>query len=406
MKGLGRLLLWVVVLDGVSIWRAPAQLDPVKRELFQFGYNAALEGHPPLAAYAFYYRNDPGFLKTNLTLRLAIAPTYVDSELGFANALGQSTDFGLGVSGGGYADSYNEIRQGKYLPDESFDGYGTGLSASLYHLFNPGQLVPLNGLLRGSARYATFSPTSDTASGFQVPGDQMLLSVRTGLRWGGREPTLFPALAMELSVWYDFEYRPYAQSYGFGNDRSLEPRTHLFWGEAFLAYTLPQWKHRFELGLTAGTSIDPDRFSAYRMGALLPLSSEFPLSLPGYFYQELSARQFALLGGNYIVPLEKSGRWNVTATAATAYVDYLPGLTQPGNWNSGVGAGVFYASPSWRVMLGYGYGFDAIRSSGRGAQSIGILVQLDLAHAKEAFYKPEPASQWRGLQRVIGVLGD
>src|SRR5216684_1719793 len=78
---------------------ALGQIDPVKRELIQFGYNAPLEGHPPLSAYAFYYRNQPDFLHTNLTLRLAIAPTYVDSELGISQALGAHTDLGIGVAG-------------------------------------------------------------------------------------------------------------------------------------------------------------------------------------------------------------------------------------------------------------------------------------------------------------------
>ena len=65
----------------------PGQIDPANRELVQVGYNAALEGQSPLAAYAFYYRNQPDFLQhTNLTLRLAVAPTYLDSELGFKSA--------------------------------------------------------------------------------------------------------------------------------------------------------------------------------------------------------------------------------------------------------------------------------------------------------------------------------
>ena len=405
MTACRRLLLLLLVLDCWGPVAAHAQLDPEKRELFQFGYNAALEGHPPLSAYAFYYLNEPQFLGSNMVFRAAVAPTYLDSELGLRNALGENTDLGVDVSGGGYADSYNEIRQGKYLPSESFDGFGAGLGLSIYHLFNPGQTIPLNGLLRGGAHYATYSPTSDTASGFQVPTDQGLYTVRTGLRWGGREPTLFPALAMELSVWYEGDFRPNADTYGFG-DRSLQSSTHLFWCEALLAYTLPHLKHSFYLGLTAGTSIHPDRFSAYRLGALLPLSSEFPLSLPGYYYQEISAQRFVLLGGNYIVPLDHNHRWNLSVIATSAVVDYLPGLEQPGNWNTGVGGGVFYTSPAWRVMLGYGYGVQAIRTHGRGANSIGLLVQLDLAHAKEAFYKPEPASHWRGLQRFIGVLGE
>ncbi len=405
MKGYWQRLLLLVVAGCFSPGLAFGQIDPVKRELVQIGYNAALQGHPPFSAYAFYYWNNPAFLQdTNLALRLALAPTYIDSEMGIRQMLGPDTDLGIGLSGGAFADSYYEIDQGKYIPAQSFDGYGGGPNLSLYHLFNPGQMIPLNGILRGSVRYVTYDETDQTAPNFRVPDSMGIFSVRSGLRWGGAEPTLFPALAMELSVWYQGDFRTASDFYGF-NDRQIEAQSHLFWTESLLAYTLPEWKHSFNVRVTAGTSINADRLSAYRLGALLPMAAEFPLSLPGYFAQELSAQQFVLLGGGYTVPLDKHHRWNITANAATAWVDYLPGLEQPGHWNSGVGGGVFYTSPSWRVMVGYGYGIDAIRSSGRGAQSVGILLQFDFAHAKEVFYKPAPESHWRGLQRVIGVLG-
>jgi len=45
-----------------------------------------------------------------------------------------------------------------------------------------------------------------------------------------------------------------------------------------------------------------------QLGAVLPLASEFPLNLPGYFYQEITARQFAVLSGQYDL------RWMITAT--------------------------------------------------------------------------------------------
>jgi hypothetical protein len=381
-----------------------SQIDPIKRELIQFGYNAPLEGHPPLSAYAFYYRNEPDFTHTNLTLRMAIAPTYLDSELGISGVLGEHTDLGIGLAGGGFADTYHEIRQGKYLPQESFDGHGAEMSLSLYHLFNPGQMIPLYGVLRGIGRFSTYDATSDTAPNFVVPSDMGNFKVRTGLRWGGREPTLFPSLAMDLSIWYEGEFRTTSDTYGFG-DRSVKWSSQTFWGEAFLAYTFTNLHHSFYVNFTGGTSIDADRFSAYRVGGFLPMVAEFPLSLHGYYYQELSATDFFLAGGNYIIALDRRQRWNVTASASTAYVDYLPGLEQPGHWNSGVGAGVFYTSRSWRVMVGYGYGVDAIRSSGRGAHSIGLLLQLDLAPAKEIFFKPGPPTPWQGLQRIFGVFG-
>jgi hypothetical protein len=271
-------------------------------------------------------------------------------------------------------------------------------------LFNPGYMIPLNGVLRGTMRYASYSPNSKTADNFEVPDPMGIFNVRAGLRWGGREPTLFPALAMELSAWYEGSFRTRADTYGF-NDRQIESQSHLFWAEAFLAYTFPQLKHSFNINLTAGTSFGADRLSAFRLGGLLPMASEFPLSLPGYYYQELTAERFVLMAGSYIVPLDTRHRWNVTATAATAAVDYLPGFDQPGHWNSGVGGGVFYTSPSWRVMIGYGYGIDAIRSHGRGANSIGFLLQLDLERASDAFISPGNPGPWRGIQKILGVLG-
>src|SRR5262249_7016073 len=284
---------WVAFLSPLFAF---GQIDPVNRELVQIGYNIAMQGHPPQSGYAFYYKNKPDFLVTNLTLRLAVAPTYMDSELGINHAIGPNTDIGIGLAGGGYADNYVEIRQGKFLPKESFTGYGAELSGSVYHLFNPGSQIPLNGVFRVLGHFATYEADDDTAKTFEVPDPIGTLKVRTGLRWGGREPILFPSLAMELSIWYQGEFRSRSETYGF-DDRSIEPHSHLFWGEALLAYVLPELKHSFFLSLTAGTSVDADRLSAYRMGALLPLVSEYPLSLPGYYYQELSARQFVLLGG-------------------------------------------------------------------------------------------------------------
>jgi hypothetical protein len=397
----------VLVLASCCYYSRPAlgQIDPVKRELLQLGYNAAFEGHPPLSAYAFYYRNQPDFLRTNLTLRLALAPTYMDSELGILGALDARTDIGIGVAGGGYADSYNEIRRGKLMPGESFDGFGGEFNASLYHLFNPGYMIPLNGVLRGTFHYATYAAGSDTGSNFRLPEPMGTFNVRSGLRWGGKEPTLFPSLAMELSMWYQGEFRTESDAYGFNQDRSIKSNSHLFWGEAFLAYTLPKLHHSFNLSVTVGTSMNADRFSSYRLGGFLPLVAEYPLSLPGYYYQELTAKRFVLLAGNYTVPLDDRQRWNVTVTAATAVVDYLPGLEQPGQWNSGVGTGIFYTSRTWRVMVDYGYGIDAIRSGGKGAHSMGLLLQLDLEPAREAYFKAEPPGRWRGFERMLGVFG-
>jgi len=401
MKRFGQALPWLALF---APFLASAQIDPVKRDLIQFGYNQAVQGHAPFAGYAYYYHNQPDFLRTNLTLRLAVAPVYLDSELGFVNGLGPQTDFAIGLAGGGFADGYNEIRGGKFFPAESFTGHGGEISASVYHLFNPADEIPLNLIVRGTAHYSMFERNDNTAPNFQLPADHGEFSLRTGLRWGGIEPTLFPALAMELSVWYEGEHRTDSGTYGYGGDRVLKPNSHLFWAEAALSYTLPQSQQNFSVHLTAGTSVDADHFSAYRLGGFLPLVSEFPLTLPGYFYQEISARQFVLFNGSYLVPLDKSERWNLDANVSSAVVDYLPGEAQPGNWLNGVGGGILYRSADdrFKAMFTCGYGVDAIRSGGRGAESIGLLMQWDLGKARGEKFNPAQPNRWRGWQWLFG----
>ena len=401
MKPIGRALLWLTLFAPIFAF---AQIDPVKRDLIQLGLNEAFEGHAPFAGYAFYYHNQPDFLRTNLTLRLALAPVYLDSEFGFVGGLGPHTDFAIGLAGGGFADSYNEIHGGTYYPSQSFEGSGGEISASVYHLFNPADQIPLNLILRGTAHYSTFARADSTSPAFQLPEDRGEFSVRTGLRWGGIEPTLFPALAMELTVWYEGQFRTASGTYGFNGDRVVEGQSHLFWAEAALSYTLPKSQQNFDVRLMAGTSVDADRFSAYRLGGSLPLVSEFPLSLPGYYFQEISARQFVLLNANYLLPLDKSRRWNLNVNASSTVVDYLPGEGQPGNWLSGVGGGILYRAPSdrFKIMVAYAYGVDAIRSQGRGAQSIGLLMQWDLRPTPGEGFHPAHPDRWRGWQWFLG----
>jgi len=403
----GRLLLMTALVFS-SVLETSAQIDPFKRELIQVGYNQPLEGRSPIAAYAFYYLNKPDYFShSNLTLRLAVAPVYLDSELGISRVLGRNTDVGIGLAGGGFVDSYNEIDQGDYERSESFLGNGGEISASVYHLFNPGSRIPLNGVLRGALHYSAFDDEDKTASNFELPADQFFPRVRAGLRWGGREPVMMPALAMELSAWYEGVFRTQPGAYGINNSFELEPSSHLFWARGLLTYTTPEWKHNLGVSLTMGTSINADRLSAYRLGGTLPFSAEFSLPLPGYYLEELSARSFVSLSGAYNLPLTSRQNWLLNFTAATAVVDYLPGLSQPGNWNTGVGGGLIYRSPTdtWQVAVGYGYGINAIRDGHRGAQSITILVQFDLDKTRRRFFDPGSSmGQSRGLQEIMRTI--
>ena len=185
---------------------------------------------------------------------------------------------------------------------------------------------------------------------------------------------------MELSAWYEGQYRTASGAYGFDGDRTLNASSQLFWARALLIYTLPDSRQRFDVNLTVGGSIHADRFSAYRLGGLLPLASEFPLSIPGYFDGELSARDFACFTLQYTLPLDAARRWSLNPIGSVATMEYVPGLAQPGHFNSGAGLGLGYRSRSgaWQALASYGYGFEAMRSGGRGGQSIGILLEINL----------------------------
>ena len=76
-------------------------------------------------------------------------------------------------------------------------------------------MIPLYLVLRGTAHYTTFDRNDSTAPGFQPPHDRGEFRIRSGLRWGGIEPILFPALAMELCVWYERRFRTDSGAYHF-----------------------------------------------------------------------------------------------------------------------------------------------------------------------------------------------
>jgi hypothetical protein len=356
-----------------------AQIDPEPRQLLHIGVNQSLHDDGPQAHYLFYYWNMPNVPSTNQTLRLVIAPTYLDGELGLNGALGQNTDLGLGLFGGGYEYDYDEVRQGNYFRNESFEGHGGGADISVYHLFNPAATIPLNGVASAIVDYRTFAHSHDTADNFVVPENQPFVTLRTGFRYGGQEPLLFPRLAMEISAWYELEHRMDPGSYGFSGDRQLEATSHRFFGRAQLNYTMPRWEHYMVVGFMGGAVLNPDRFSAFRVGGALPFTSEFPLYLPGYFFEELSTKDFGLAYGLYSIPFGRSKCWSVTAMAGTALVNYVNGLGQPGHWNSGVGGGVGYTAKSrrWRTMVTSAYGIDAIRSDGRGGYNLGMMFQYN-----------------------------
>jgi hypothetical protein len=387
---------WWVAIISICVFEQTifAQLDPEPRRLVQLGYNQPIEGSSPIAGYGFFYYNDPDFFRTNMTLRLAVAPVYLDGELGFKGVLTPNTDIGIGFAGGGFADTYSEIRGGRYIKQESFIGHAAEISSSIYQRLNPDWRVPLWWIARASLHQSIFDTDSDTAPDFVVPDDLTSVNLRTGFRLGGREPMMNTPLAFEISLWYEAHLRLDSQTYGFNNDREIEGASHLFWGRALLKYTFEQSQQYLDIGFTLGASMNTDRLSAYRLGGVLPFVSEFPLSIPGYFYQELSAKKFGLVNAEYSFPITPQKNWRLNFYGASAIVDYLDGMEEPEKWHAGLGGGVTYVSPrgAWLVSVVYGYGINAIRNGEHGANQVGFLLQYDFDAVKKFRYRRfEPA---------------
>src|SRR5262249_22128921 len=196
-----RLVLFCAVSFAIAS-TVHAQIDPDPRRLLHIGVNQSLHNDGPQAHYLFLYWNTPDFPTTNQVLRLVIAPTYLDSELGFKNLLGQNTDLAVGAFGGGFEYDYDEVRRGNYFRDESFDGHGGGANVSVYHLFNPAATVPLYGIARATVDYRIFDRNDDTANRFALPDNQPFILMRTGFRYGGHQPILFPLLPFLISSFF------------------------------------------------------------------------------------------------------------------------------------------------------------------------------------------------------------
>jgi hypothetical protein len=361
-----------------------AQIDPDHRNLLELGYDEPLAGEGPQGVYAYYYYNRPDFLSTNLDLRLAIAPVYMDGELGLKQWLSPTTDIGFGFSGGMFGDNYYEVRQGNYIKNESFNGSGGGVSLSIYQLLNPGMLIPVSVIVRGGGNYSAFTDTSDTAANFALPANQTTAFTLAGIRLAGKEPNLYPDLGLELSVWFQRQWRFDSDSYGFNHDRQLNPNTDLYWLYAGLNYAWTNSGQMASLAVTAGGSTDADRLTAWRLGGVLPLVAEYPLTLPGYYYEELTATRFVHLYTAYNVPLESEHRLLFRVEAATAHLEYLPGFEQRSDWQTGAGCGLTFApkNKNFKIVVRYGYGFNAIRNGREGAQSVGLLFQYDFEARK------------------------
>jgi hypothetical protein len=390
----------------IALAAAPvrAQIDPNRRFQLEGGYEQGLGQPGPVAPYFYVYWNRPNIDNSSDTLRLAVAPVYIDGELGIKDAFGPYGDAGIGLNGGGYAFGQTEVYRGDEKRGESFTGHGGGPSFSAYpHLGEIGP-APLSGIVRVAASYSDYRRDYATAPQFVLPPDEWTGVIRAGLRLGGQPPGLDRAPAGEASAWWESREREHSAPYGYNGDRVAQGQTNLYWTRFLIAYTMEDGTRLgAQTSFGGGTGID--RFSAYRLGGMLTLNSEFPLVLPGYFSQEIAARQYAHLWLRAGVPLDEMKKFVLNVFAAGASITPVAGTDAGGAQHVGVGTGLEFAprKGALRGMLSYGYAPTAERGGGRGGQGVALSLELNLEAPTRADGR-RPTDTQQGLRWLLGPL--
>jgi hypothetical protein len=353
-------------------------MDDGDRLNLEFGAETPLRGNGPFTGYGYFFYTRPHFLDEDLYLRLVIPPGYLISELIRDHWPSRNSAVGVGISGGLWAESQVEFRDGRFEKEESFSGHSAG-GTFAYYLRGPkiGGLLPLEGQIRANPKYVWYDRTGDTSRRFRLPENSAIYDARAGIRLGGVPPQLFPNVALELSVWHAVSYRETAGRYGLPERLAeTEHLTQRTWTRVGGIYTF--WGTQASAFLNAGIAEDTDALSTFRMGGGLRLRAEFPLMLHGYNIEEVFARRFWLANVAYRFPIwPGQDRVHLQLLADYARVDYIRDHRLPRTGLTGVGANLSVAlTKRITLVVGYGYGIDARRHHGFGGHDIDAQVEF------------------------------
>jgi hypothetical protein len=114
------MLLLVSLPVGIASAQVPAPvatpytlMDAETRTYIQGGVETPLKGNGPVTGYAYLFATRAHFLDEDLYLRLVVPPGYLISELILDHWPSQNSALGIGVSGGFFAESQTEFRDGR-----------------------------------------------------------------------------------------------------------------------------------------------------------------------------------------------------------------------------------------------------------------------------------------------------
>jgi hypothetical protein len=157
-------------------------MDDEKRTYIEGGGEFPLRGDGPLTGYAYLFLTRPHFLDKDLYLRVVIPPGYFLSELIRDKWPSEHSAIGVGISGGLWADSQVEFRDGRFREEESFSGHSAGGTLADYLRGPKIGPLPLEAQIRANPKYVWYDRTDDTSHRFRLPENSAIYDARVGVR--------------------------------------------------------------------------------------------------------------------------------------------------------------------------------------------------------------------------------
>jgi hypothetical protein len=299
---------------------------------------------------------------------------YLDAELSFFLPCNTNTAVGVGAGGGFYVDTVEPYRNGVFQGRDSFYGDEANLRLFINQTIPNPSPLPINLRATYGMSGLFYRETGDTHD-FKVPDGTFVQYVRAEFRLGGMEPGLTATRGAQLYLAADSNFRTGIE--GFGPVGDLYPRDNEY-DRAYgsMGIKIPLGSTLFYPRLSGGYGHDMDQISAWKIGGNLINVDPFAYTLHGYYTRELFASDYVL--GNLAWSFPICPEHGVTGNLYGDWALIKPPPPQADDWNNyfGVGAAVGFYLP-WRVeaLLGYGYGFEAVRNGQRGGDEVSFALE-------------------------------
>jgi hypothetical protein len=334
-------------------------------------------GAGEIGGLGYFWFNENKFPNDNTALRALIGGLYNDAELSYFLPSNPSTALGVGLGGWGYIGGVTPYFAGEKLGAGQF--YGDGLTGRVFI----NQTVPVGGQLPLNVR-ATYGFTgnsyrhADETRNFTLPHDFTEHTVRLEARYGLIEPGLLSKRGFELYLAADANYRDKFEAFGPTGAlfQKYDKYQHLF---ASIAGRTPVGPATGAARVSTGFSRNTDELNAWRLGGNLLQMNSYSMTLHGYYTREIFASDFVLANTSVSLPLYKP-----CDLTAHLYGDWAGAKTlnpytgSSDHWHNYLGTGVglsFRAPGDIDVLLGYGYGVNAVRRGRHGGHEINVALE-------------------------------